>query len=112
MHKQAEERADARRLGIILNAASHGIRPEQPEFNKYAQLLDISSIGDNLTKLLMTASLLGGIPAGIAWHNLNQESSSRTAKEEKLKKRIEYYRDATQNIEGELARQGINLDAE
>ena len=112
MDKYAQEREDARRLGIMLNAAAHGIRPDQPEFNKYAQLLDISSIGDNLTKILMTVSLLGGIPAGIAWHNLDQQSSATTSKEEQLKKKIEYYRDATSNIEGELARQGIHLDAE
>lgn len=102
-----EERECGIKLGGVLHAAYHGHRGE--DLDKYAQFFDIGAIGSGAARTIMALSLVTGVPAGILWHSINKEIGRRTNKEEDLKKRIDYYRNASSNLEGEMARQGITV---
>ena len=104
-----EERADSIKLGAVLHAAHHGIKPKTDEFSKYAQLVNPGEIGSGLARTILALSLVTGIPAGIVWHQVNKGVKKRTGAEESLKKNIDFYRDASSSLENEMARQGVTV---
>jgi len=88
------ERADCMVTGMMLKGAEAGLTKEAA----------LSDIGDFSTKAVIAASLLTGIPAGIVAHLLAKKARKQTLKEKSLIEQNEYYRDAADLIEDEMAK--------
>lgn len=68
-----------------------------------------AGLGTYSAQLMAALALATGIPAGILWHKMSTLGKARGNKEDRLMKDIDYYRDAADNIETELVRQGAKL---
>ena len=93
-----EERADCMFTGMMLKGAEAGITKEAA----------LSDIGDFSTKAVIAASLLTGIPTGIVAHILAKKARKQTLKERELIEQNDYYRDAADLIEDEMAKNRIS----
>ena len=69
----------------------------------------LSSLGDYSTRLLLTLSVVTGVPAGIMLHTIGKRISERRQADRQIGDEIGYYRNATQGLESEMARQGIKI---
>ena len=62
---------------------------------------------DGAMAVLQTAaalSIVAGIPIGIAWHAIGNSGKISRNKERDSLNRLDYYRNATQHVENQLAR--------
>lgn len=100
-----EERADCLLTGMMLKGASVGASFDQV---KQAGLGSaIAGTADFGTKAVIATSLLTGIPAGIVAHLLHKRIKKQDIKEQELLNKDEYYRDAADLIEDELAKNQV-----
>lgn len=95
------ERLDCMMTGSMLKAASEGI---PHEMLKTANLAGAADFG---TKAVIALSLLTGIPLGIAGHVVHSSIKKRKAQEEEAMRNLDYYRDAADMVEEELAQKGV-----
>lgn len=92
--------------GVALAASSLGMTAVQVKQADNA-VNTITGLGDLSARTLLAASLVTGVPIGILAHVVGKKITERSAKELELKDQVGYYRNASQDIEREMARQGI-----
>lgn len=92
-----EERGDCMVTGMMLKGAEAGLTKEAA----------IGDIGEFGTKAVIATALLTGIPAGIVAHLLANKAKKQSLKERALMEQNEYYRDAADLIEDEMAKNRI-----
>ena len=63
------------------------------------------AVGD-LVKLVLAATVLAGVPTGIALHKLDLAAKPGRAEEKELQEKIKFYKSLTSNVESSLAEQG------
>ena len=98
------ERSSCMKLGAVLACAGRGIRPEQ--------LTKMAGIGDTasgIAKTVAVISLLAGVPLGTAAYMVSKQVANERNKERELKQKIQFYRDATQEMEEGLAASGTQV---
>lgn len=98
----AEERMDLMRTGAILKCAHVGIEKE-------AIFDTVGSIFDAGTKAVLVASAVTGIPVGIMAHMMGKATRATKAKEQDLKSQTDFYRNAAQGLERNLAGSGVRI---
>ena len=106
-----QEASEAFMSGVAIVTASARLYGDE-ELSKDAQdlgsaLRNIGTMGDMSARLLVTASLMTGIPVGIISHVISKRMSDEQMRQKQLKEEAGYYRGATSGIEREMVRQGI-----
>jgi hypothetical protein len=90
------ERAASVKIGAMLKCSELGI--------KQSQVSDVLS-PSNAMKAIAVASLLGGVPLGVAAHIIGRRISGVENREKEMKEKIKYYRNATRGLETGLESQ-------
>ena len=89
-----EERAAAMRLGGFMKMSEAGM------LNKSGAPIKLTA--DGTAKAVALTALLAGIPLGTAAHVFGRKINQDSAKQEDLKQRIKYYREATSGLSNRL----------
>ena len=119
-----EERSGYMKLGALLKFAEHGVAPQHIdkylESRGYNDRMTKTAFLDNLgstvsgflggaagvaagsLKLVIGASLLAGIPAGILWHVASSGTRREEVKEKSLKRQQDMYTDAAYRLQRNL----------
>jgi hypothetical protein len=95
------ERAASMRMGALMKFAEYGVPQD-----KIDHVVKQAAINLSPTKLLLTVSLLGGIPLGVAGHLIDRKITEQKAKERELREKIKFYREAAGGLERGLAGMG------
>jgi len=98
-----EERAQCIQAGMALKMAEWGAVP--PSLDKEATN-PLTSAFDLGTKGIVLGSVITGIPLGIMAHMVHRKTQEVRQKEKELQSKINYYTQATGNIESGLAGAG------
>lgn len=88
------ERSASMKIGAAMKYAEFGV--------KQSALTDVLS-PDNAMKAIVAVSLLGGIPMGVAAHIVGRRLTGTENREQELKEKIKYYRNATRGLETGLS---------
>ena len=100
-----QERLECIQAGMTLKMAEWGAVP--PGVAKQAGITDpLSSALDFGTKTIIVGSVVTGIPLGIMAHMVHRKTQEVRQKEKELQSKINYYSQATGNIESGLAGAG------
>ena len=92
-----EERAGCMKLGAVMAFAKAGIMPSQ--IDEVSKTAGASDYLNTLGKTILTVSLVGGIPIGVAAHIVNRRINEQSEKERELKEKLKYYHAATGSLE-------------
>jgi len=95
------ERAAAMRMGMYAKFAEHGIRPSQ--IDEFVKDSSISISAGGTAKAIAAVSLLTGVPIGIAAHAIGRCMKTQNNREKQLTNQIDFYRNATGELESNLA---------
>ena len=95
------ERADCLVTGSMLKSAAEGVPADM------VKTANLSGLADTGTKTVIALSLLTGIPLGIAGHLVHNSVRKQKIKERELLDKTDYYRDAADLVEDELAKNRI-----
>ena len=110
-----EEHEACIKQGMILTAVSAA--QIGPEMKKVAQmtvgntLASVGTVGDYSTRMLMTLSVVTGVPIGILAHVVGKKLGERRAEERGMEDEAKYYHNAAKGLETEMARQGVKSAA-
>lgn len=96
-----QERMDAHLTGAMLKSAEARVPMEK--------CADLAGLADAGTKTILAISLLTGVPLGIAAHLVGSSINKRKLKEREAMDKIDFYRDAGDAVESELAQSGLQL---
>lgn len=97
-----EERMQLLHGGALLKCAHEGM-------GKQAIFESVGSIFDAGTKAVVVASAVTGIPVGIMAHLMSKATRANKLKEQDLKHQADFYRNAGQQLERNLANQGAQI---
>jgi hypothetical protein len=84
------------RFGMISKLAQRGINP----LTKTAET-DLFTL-DGISKGVITLAIATGIPLGALWHHFSRQTMHGRRKEDELKRKLEYYRNATDTMQSGL----------
>ena len=90
----AEERGAAIRFGALTKLAEHGMLKRADGFTEWP---------GNILKSIAIASLVAGVPMGALAHVIGRKINASNRQELEAKKKIEFLRNATQQLESGLA---------
>ena len=71
----------------------------------------MGNLGDHATKLLLTLSVVTGVPAGIMLHVIGKRIGERKLADRQIIEETGYYSNAAKGLESEMARQGMKAAA-
>lgn len=96
------ERAAAIKLGCCMSLGNNGISMD--DFKKSADLQSVLSGASLIPKSILIASLLGGIPLGIAGHVVGRSMDTDNRKEREALDRLRYYQKFTAGMDRGMGR--------
>jgi hypothetical protein len=97
-----EERMQLLHSGALLKCADSGM-------DKQAIFDSVGSIFDAGTKAVVVASAVTGIPIGIMAHLMGKATRGKRMQEQELQHKTQFYRNAGQQFERNLANQGVQV---
>lgn len=98
------------RMGAVLKCAEYKVSPIALDgLLKSGQGGGLTALPANVAKAIAAVALLTGIPAGIAAHSIGRQVSKKDRREEEMQKRIQYYRNASKQLEQGLASTGARV---
>ena len=112
-----EERQSCMAIGALAKCAEAGVHHKDPIFEKLQPFFDrgtlnkkAQSIGGTMDaglQALLLASLVSGVPLGVAAHYIGK-STDRSTKDIRAKKQeIQHYRDAAKDLDAEMRIQNL-----
>ena len=91
-----EERAGCMKLGAVMAFAQAGILPSQ--IDGLSKTAGVNDYLNTLGKAILTVSLVGGIPLGVAAHIVHRRINQQSEKEKEMQEQLKYYRAATGSL--------------
>lgn len=98
-----QERLECIGSGMLLKSAGEGVPADMV---KEANLVGAADFG---TKAVVALALMTGVPLGIASHLIHNSIKKKKLKEREALQKIDFYQDAGDRIENELAQSGLEL---